>query len=154
MIDRIRRDDGWRYVFTVSLALAALSFVGTFFQSVVRKSAFLPQTPYTRVPLGLWRADVFLLSGAMVCLHLALYFGPMESWRGAKVISLFVAGFGGCGALWCISQSVQPASMAGLFFSLDAERALNILLTFLWGVSYQSFIHFTRKLSPCCRVAI
>jgi hypothetical protein len=142
IVDRMQSSTAWRYVLLVVAALAAGALLVTILQLMLSKRVAheLPIRPLAELAYNI--VDLVIVGGAILCLQLALHFGALHVWRSARVISLFVVGFGGCLGIW-LHLSKWSSSHWRTFKTTLSPAAF---LTFLWGVSYHSFCHFLRKI--------
>jgi MFS family permease len=169
MIEHLHADTAWRSYFLVILIATAVVFLIYLFRVLYlshlsiwallrlkdREQRRLNPTR-SKISQILLRLDIpsFLwCSIAMVCLQLAFYFGPSQSWNTALVISLLTAGFGLSFAMFILDQFRRPQLEAELpaiipFRMLKSGAILKALCTALWGFSYHSFSHLIRKFKP------
>jgi hypothetical protein len=165
MIENSRADAAWRPYFLLILIATAVVFLIYLFRvfyfsrlsmlAVLRlKHPRQRRLDPTRSKISqiLLRLDIqgFLwCSIATVCLQLAIYFGASQSWNTALVISLLTAGFGLSFAMFVLLQFCSPLTFSEQtaipFRKLGSGSLIRALFTALWGFSYHSFSHITRK---------
>jgi hypothetical protein len=162
MLDRLRPSIAWRTTFLISIASTAVALFFTVLcilqhgeklaKELSRWSSDAKQSSWSPATLIVLLVNLLLASGAMVCLLLAIYFGPLRSWNNALVISLFTAGFGGCLVImpvfsFWVDRIARKTSATDTLApsSTNPSMLLRAFFTVLWGASYHSFNHYFRE---------
>ncbi|KAH7071477.1 hypothetical protein BKA63DRAFT_73433 [Paraphoma chrysanthemicola] len=134
MIGNKEKATAWSILFLVSSCIAALALTGSI-AFITFNSRILTRPP-TRISykLTIMTLDVIVSCGGMICFQFAMYYGAMRSWDDALVLSLLLAGCGGCLILWILLQIRQATHQ-----HLSLKAWLALFFWALWGASYQSF---------------
>jgi hypothetical protein len=150
VVERINVDEGWRYIYLISLSMAAFSAILMVLRCMARRNSLFKSGPLSKVSsrLRLASAQLIVTAAANVCLQLAMYYGYSEGWSEPKSIALFVTG-PILGVAWALLRNkfttVTAAGETGHSGSPDLPSTCVYLLTFLWGFCYHSFNHLMRK---------
>jgi hypothetical protein len=157
LTDRLSSSTAWRYVFlgyVVAMAIPII-FVSVrlpMYKKVVgnylNSRDLVVHAPQNLLYRILPVIDLTLTMGATVCFELALYQGALRGWYQSQVISLFAAGSGGCLTILLIKQWFPAYKYNYWRYSYRGKsrrHVLTLLLSFSWGASYYTLIHYMRK---------